>query len=206
MTTRGVLIVCLVSTIVAAATCDRTSGMKGQTNAKLTFYGLAVDQDGKPLSGAKFRFRVEAYPRHWTYDTRGRDNDVSWIDATSGSQGRFEFVVRGCQLIRMKAECDGYRHFCDLDHETRPSNIGVSNFFYSLIEWSDPRYKAEPDHPAVFVFVRDGVHEVSALPCKGGYRAADGAGTRWALNNPGWPWEPSLKDVVYKRPETRPSR
>ncbi|WP_428939454.1 hypothetical protein [Fontivita pretiosa] len=177
---------------------DATSSLKGQTNATLTFYGKAVDQDGIPLPGASFAFRLEAYPKDWTFETRGRLNEATTVTATSDENGLFQFTVTGCTLRRQSAEREGYRHFCDEDHG---SSYSANNYFYTLIAWSDLWYKSDPHHPAVFVFVKDGVREVSALPCKGGYDSVNGK--NWTLNKPGWPRKPSLKDVVQKRASTQ---
>src|SRR5215217_9603050 len=93
-------IFCLLTVVigVSAVSCNRgrQSGMKGQTNATLTFYGKVVDQDGAPMGGARFEFRVEAYPKDWTFDTRDRDNDASTVTAGSGADGRFQFHVTAC--------------------------------------------------------------------------------------------------------------
>jgi hypothetical protein len=64
-------------------------------------------------------------------------------------------------------------------------------------------YKSDPDHPAVYVMVKDGAREVSALPCKGGY--VSGGGKHWVKNEPDWPKNPSLKDVIRKRPSSHPT-
>lgn len=187
----------LLAAVVAG--CNRSSGLKGQSNTTLPFYGKVVDQVGKPLAGVAFDFRVESYPNGWTFDTRGRDNDVHHVTATSDAQGGFSFTVSGCQMFRMRAEKQGYRHFEDTDS----SSESVDNRFYRLIAWSDPWYKTDPDHPAVYVFVKDGSREVSVLPSRGGYDS--GGGKQWRPNQPGWPKNPSLKDVVYKNPTTVPS-
>src|SRR5215207_9662631 len=62
--------------------------------------------------------------------------------------------------------------------------------------------KPDVDHPAVFVFVKDGVTEVSALPCKGGWDSGGATQFPATPNQPAWPRDPSLKDVVYKPPAT----
>lgn len=177
--------------------CGRASGLKGQSNTTITFYGEAKDQDGNPLDGVAFDFRVEAYPKDWTFDTRGRDKDVRYVSARSDVEGRLSLVVEGCEIIRMKAEKQGYRSLEDTD----VSDGAVNNRFFHLISWSDLCYRSDPKHPAVFVFVKDGVREVSALPCKGGFDS--GNGRDWRLNKPGWPREPSLDDVDWKDGQPR---
>src|SRR6185295_17988058 len=113
---------------------------------------------------------LEAYPKDWTFDTRGRLNDMSTVKSTSDTEGRFQFEVTGC-LLRMKdISRVGYRHLWEQDtSDGRPST-----YAYQLIAWSDPWYKSDPEHPAVYLFVKDGVHEVSSLPCKGGYDSGGG--------------------------------
>jgi hypothetical protein len=191
----------VVLLVLIGKACDGGPGsaLKGQSNATITFYGLAVDQDGAPLPGAIFEYRLEAYPKDWTFDTRGRPNDASTVTATSDDKGRFQFTVTGCTLQRLKAERQGYRHFCDEDRH----GSAINNYYFRLIAWSDLWYKSDPDHPTVYVFVKDGVHEVSALPCKGGYDSANG--THWTKNASGWPKKPSLEDIVQKQSATAPA-
>lgn len=187
----------LLLAAVFLVACDRSSDLKGQKNTTLTFYGLVVDQDGTPLPETQVQYQVEAYPKDWTFDTRGRPYDVSTVTATSDSQGRFSFRITGCHLRMLSVTRNGYRHLWEQDtSDNHPSTYG-----YQLIAWSDLWYKSDPEHPAVYVFVKDGVHEVSALPCKGGYWAH---GKQWVLNKPDWPKKPSLMDVVQKQPTTKP--
>lgn len=175
------------------AGCDRnaSNSMKGQANTTITFYGLAVDQDGRPLSGASFQFRVEAYPKDWSFETRGRENDVSMLSAVSDADGRFQFTVTGCKLIRRKAELTGYRELSDKG----ASAASTDNWFYSLIAWSDITYKTDPQNPAVYVLVKNGSNVVSVLPCRGGLNRSENG---WELNQPAWPTRPSLSGVTCK--------
>jgi hypothetical protein len=183
--------------IVAGCDPGPSSQLKGQTNTTLTFYGLVVDENGSPLSGATIAYQVDAYPEDWTFDTRGRPYDMAEVSATSDERGRFQFTATGCILRRLDAERLGYRHFFDEDVMTSSSNSA-----YRLIAWGDLNYKTDADHPAIYVFVKDGINEVSALPSRGGYSFD---GKQWTPNQPGWPKKPSLPDVVYKAPATRPA-
>jgi hypothetical protein len=178
--------------------CDQspTSAMAGQSNATITFLGKAVDQDGKPLAGARFEFELEAYPKGWSFESRGKANDKSAVTATSDSNGLFRITVTGCTLRRSRAEREGYRHFYDNDRH----GSAINNYYYTFISWGNLWYKSDPANPAVFVFVKDGIREVSALPCKGGSDSANGK--EWTVNTPGWPKQPSLEDVVQKQPTT----
>lgn len=173
---------------------SREDALAGQSNTKIVFYGLAVDQDGRPLDGATITYRIEAYPKDWTFDTRGRENDASEIAFVSGSDGKFSGEVYGCTLRRLKAQREGYRHFAE--DAVPGSELNASTYFYRLIAWSEVVFKSDPEHPAVFVFVKDGNTGVSALPCRGGF--GRGPGAAWILNKPDWPEKPSLKDVTRK--------
>jgi hypothetical protein len=165
----------------------------------MTFYGFVVDELGTPLPGVHVEYEVEAYPKDWTFETRGRPNDASRLSAVSDEQGRFEFVAKGCWLRMVDVARDGYRHFWEMD----TAGGQPSTYAYRLIAWSDLWFKSDPDHPAVYVMVKDGAREISALPCKGGYEW--GGGNRWLRNEPSWPKDPSLKDVVRKRPSSYPT-
>lgn len=180
---------------VSLAACDRSTALKGQANSTLTFYGLAVDENGKPLDGADFNIEVEAIPPGWTFETRGKPHAFSTVTAKSGRDGRFQIEIKAHYLRFNRVERVGYRHLFDLDADDSRAR---DNMHYMLNAWGDLVYKSDPEHPAVFVFVKDGIHEVSALPCKGGYDSANGNGTKWRLNNPGWPRKPSLADVIPK--------
>lgn len=106
----------------------------------------------------------------------------------------FQLTVTGHYLRLEQAELAGYRHLFDTDFS---SSLAVNNVTYLINSWGDLCYKSDPGHPAVFVFVKDGVKQVSALPCKGGHSSSNG--TVWRLNQPGWPRKPSLTDVVYEK-------
>jgi hypothetical protein len=140
---------------------------------------------------------VDAYPKDWTFETRGRPYDISFVTATSGADGRFEFEATGCVLRLKTAGCAGYRHL----YEKNASDQHPSVSGYSLIAWGQVTYLSDPKNPAVFVFVKEGATEVSALPGVGGSRRD---GKRWTPHAPAWPKKPSLKDVTYKPPTTVP--
>jgi hypothetical protein len=169
-------------------------GLKGQTNTTLTFYGKVVDQDGNPLEGAKIEYDVESYPTDWTFSSRARLNNRETVTFTSGADGRFSGRITGCKLFRLSATLDGYRHFGE--EYSAGSTEHITTKAYMLVAWSNLWFKSAEDRPAIYVFVKDGVREVSALPCHGGF--SSGGGLRFWPNEPGWPKEPSLKDVVYR--------
>ena len=200
---RGVLILAVTLIALWSGACDdaRSSSLKGQANTTIRFHGIVVDQDGAPLSGAVIQYQVEAYPKDWTFETRGRPNDVSSVSATSGDDGRFSFDVTGCFLRLQSADRDGFRHLWEQDtSDGRPTT-----YAYRLIAWGDLWYKTDADHPAVYVFVKDGVKEVSALPCRGGWDSGGARKFPATPNQPAWPKKPSLPDVVYKPPTTAPA-
>lgn len=188
------IVIALALVALLCVACDRSSLLKGQANSTVVFYGLAVDQDGKPLADAEFVVDVEAIPTGWTFETRGKPHDHSTVSFKSGPDGTFAPKLTGHILRFQKCTRPGYRHLYDL--------YDRANMAYFLNAWGDLWYKTDPEHPAVYVFVKDGAHEVSALPCAGGYDS--GNGRNWRLNQPGWPREPSLKDVVRKAPTTVP--
>jgi hypothetical protein len=186
------LVLGLLLAIVLARRPSRTSALKGQVNTTTTFYGLVVDQDGRPLPDATIVYSVEAYPRDWTFETRGRPYDLTRVTATSDAGGRFQFKATGCGLGLLSATRPGYRRFYEQDG-------GDGNAFtdgYQLIAWGDPWYRPDVNNPAVFVFVKNGASDVSARVCRGGDDWA--GGKYWTRNKPQWPKHPSLSDVVYK--------
>jgi hypothetical protein len=77
---------------------------------------------------------------------------------------------------------------------------------YMLNAWGLAWYASNPANPAVYVFVRDGEHTVTVLPCSGGSNSANGK--HWTINKPGWPTRPSLPDVTRATapaPQTAPA-
>lgn len=192
-------IAAVVVGVTAVCGCDqRTDMLQGQVNVTVTFYGLVVDHLGQPLANAHIRYQIDAYPDDWTFETRGRPYVTRTIDVHTDESGKFQFEARGGILRLLKASCVGYHHLLD---EHPPGHTGTSEGI-GLAAWGQQLYKTDPDRPAVFVFVRDGVKEVSALPSREGYEAE---GPNWVPNEPRWPRKPSLKDVVYVPPATRPS-
>ena len=194
----GVLIVVLIGILllVGQQVLRRVTpfGLKGQTNTTLTFYGKVVDQDGNPLEGAKIEYEVESYPTDWTFSSRARLNNRETVTFTSGADGRFSGRITRCKLFRLSATLDGYRHFGEEYSDGATEHITTKA--YMLVAWSDLWFKSAEDRPAIYVFVKDGIREVSALPCHGGF--SSGGGAIFYPNEPGWPKEPSLKDVVYR--------
>ena len=183
---------------------DPADKLQGQVNVQLIYYALVVDQDGQPMPDVMFSYRLEAYPRDWTFDTRGRDYEPTFHRAKSDANGRFQLQLDGCILRLQKVSIpEGYRHFFEEDTgDYGPQNAPPKTSSVGLISWGQQLYKSDPDRPAIFVFVKDGVKEVSALPSRGGYEAY---GQQWIPNEPTWPRRPSLKDVVYVPPATQPS-
>jgi len=178
--------------LMAGCGNDPAPTLRGQNNARITFYGLAVDQDGTPLPGASFDIVVDAIPKDWSFETRGKPHDRTHRTVVTDADGRFSIEVNAHLIYIENVHLSGYRHL--FAQWSDDGNTG-----YQITSWSDLLYKTDPDHPAVYVLVKDGVHEVSALPCRGGFRSY---GKRWILNKPAWPKRPSLKDVVHKPPTT----
>jgi len=161
----------------------------------LTFYGLAVDEKGIPLQGVKFEFVVDSIPKDWSFDTRGQPHTRKTHTVISGDDGRIQFDAYAHIIFMNEAVLEGYRHLAARFGEESNLGIGVTS-------WSDLLYKSDPTNPAIYVFVKDGVKEVSALPSRGGFYAY---GKQWRPNKPAWPKKPSLPDVVYKPPTTQPA-
>lgn len=173
--------------------CEKkpSSMLQGQMNATVRFFGLAVDQDGNPLQDVQIKYQVDAYPKDWTFETRGRPYDVSFVSATSDEDGRFEFEATGCILRLITADRAGYRHLFEKSQSDKhPSVTG-----YDLISGGELQYQSDAKNPAIFVFVKEGRQEVSVLPSVGGARRVE---KRWIPYRPAWPRQASLPDVIYK--------
>lgn len=203
---RFTIVVHLVAVLLVSCKQPSASQLNGQSNADFVFHGIAVDQDGHPLPGVGFEFTVESFPEDWTFETRGRPNLSHAITLVSDENGRFRLSGRGCTIFRQRAERSGYRHFFDTDHgehvdRNRREFVSYSNYAFRIISWGNLCYRNDEQHPAVFVFVKDGVQETSALPSRGGF--SPGNRTVWRENEPGWPRVPSLRDVVKKAPSTQ---
>ncbi len=197
-----ILSVSLVLSALLGA-CDPSSsspaGLKGQSNAEMTFYGLAVDELGNPLEGVAFELSIESIPVNWSFDNRGKPHDVTHVHVTTDANGRFHQQMT-LHILRVEPEVPaGFRHFCN---RWGQGEGGVYNRGYQITAWGDVWYQSNPANPAIYVFVRDGAREVTALPSRGGTQIR---GKRLDLNKPGWPPDPSIRDVVYKPPTTAPS-
>jgi len=192
-----ILVILLTMVLLNGTGCKRetSSSLKQQNNAQMTFYGLAVDQNGSPLEGVSFELVIESIPVNWTFETRGNAHDQVSRTVISGLDGKFHIDMFVHVLFVKEATLAGYRH---LFAKSGPGNVG-----YLVTGSGDLCYRSDIEHPAVFVFVKDGAREVSALPSRGGYDS--GNGTNWVLNKPAWPKKPSLPDVTYKPPTTQPS-
>jgi hypothetical protein len=192
-------LVILCALLVGVGACDRDaqSKLKGQRNTPLTFHGLTVDQDGKPLQGVEFVIEIESIPKNWTFESRGKPHEFSTVTATSDAAGRFVIDVVGHKLRFKQVSMAGYDHFYDTDMHDR----AIRNMYYGLNGWGDVLYKSDSENPAVYVFVRKGADTVSVLPCRGGF---DGRNKNWRKNEPGWPLRPSLANVAPAPSTTGP--
>src|SRR6478672_12858081 len=85
-----VVAVCGATLLVGVACKPSNTALKGQTNARMVFYGRAVDEDGKPLGEVTFEFLVESFPANWSYERRGEPLEKTKLHASSGSDGRFQ--------------------------------------------------------------------------------------------------------------------
>lgn len=187
------MIVFFLTTVGVSCEKDPASALQGQNNAQLTFFGLAVDQDGNPLQDVSFEIVLDAIPKDWSFDNRGKPHDRTRQTVTSGADGRFSANVTAHMIFVDNAQLPGYRHLF-----AKWSDDG--NTGYQITAWGEILYKSDPDRPAVYVFVKDGVSDVSALPSRGGFRAY---GNQWIPNQPMWPKNPSLKDVQQKQPSSQ---
>jgi hypothetical protein len=181
---------CILLMLAAIALTTQGSCNRGPTTQVQGC--MSVDQDGNPLARVKFDFRVEAYPKNWSFDTRGRDNDVTNVTAFTDDQGRFRLDVTGCQLIRLRSAPKGFKEYYDEDVSGR----SVDNRFYSLITWGQVGYRSDVDNPAVYVFVNNGTKTITVLPSRGGFDHR--GGSNWSRNTPALPRKPSLREVVYE--------
>jgi hypothetical protein len=174
---------------------------RGQKNASLTFYGKIVDEEGRPLSNVPIDLLIQAYPQNWSYGSYGRDLDATTANLITDKDGSFKIDVVGCKITALPIHWPNYR----LLEETDVSDATTYKMtrVIDLIEWGVLWYKSSSINPTTYLLVKNGVHEVSALPCRGGYRP--GSGTGWIANAPAWPNRPSLPDVVYKPAATQPS-
>jgi hypothetical protein len=198
MNARDWVIVCLgfIWSVSCVTGCDAgpEAALQGQNNVRLTFFGVAVDQDGRPMPGVRFDIVIDAIPKDWSFQRRGRPHDQKTVRVTSGRDGHFALEAEAHILFITPHPPAGYAHLF-----SRWSDDG--NLGFMITSWGEQQYKSDPERPAIFVFVRDGVKEISALPSRGGYQTH---GSQWVANRPAWPNRPSLPDVVYRPPATQP--
>jgi hypothetical protein len=207
LATSGIAAIALVVALVVwmvKLPSGRVAALQGQSNVTLTFYGKAVDQDGRGLPGVSFSFSLEAFPKNWSFANHGVPFVVTKLDATSDANGLFQFEVTGHMLRQQQATIAGYRQLQELDAGTYSADEGITVFTDSipLNSWGQQLYKTAPEKPAIFVFVKEGVTSVSALPGCGGY-SYYGYRQEWRENKPGWPKQPSLADVNWVNGQPR---
>ncbi|HEX8520721.1 MAG TPA: hypothetical protein VF669_00610 [Tepidisphaeraceae bacterium] len=183
----------LLTLLVPALSCNDSprSSLKGQSDAQIMFYGKTVDQSGEPLEGVHVVLTVLSVGKEYGPGDNPPQNVRTSLEATSDANGRFHVKIQGLMMFIDRVEKLGYRHFYDMN---RGRSNAIDNTAYTLISWGDACYKSDPDHPAVYVLVKDGVTHATTLPCAGGSESANGV--VWRKNEPGWPTKPSLKDVT----------
>lgn len=177
------------------------------TNAMMDFYGLAVDQDGKPLAGVTFEMvaiAVEGNP------FRGEQKDVrTKCRVVTDANGRFEVHATGERIDEVSAVLKGYRLLSDRDGGTGgKEQTAGSNLGFQFFNWGTPTYVGNPANPAIYVLVKDGTTVVTAKVSRGGGVAAVDGGasdSRWWPNKPGFPREPSIKGLTFIEPTTNPA-
>ena len=99
---------------------------------KIDFYGIAIDQHGKPVEGAKATFHASAYGILRPKYTR--------LAAVSGADGRFEIHAgKGARLDLENMECHGYEF---------PREGNTRGFTYDLAYVE--RHRPDKANPVVF--------------------------------------------------------
>ena len=184
---------------------DRAAfAMDRRGNLDTRFYGLVVDQDGKPLSSTNIEVEISAFNENWAYEKERERMTYTPLTVVSDSNGRFEFGARG-NYVRIKVVSLGrYRWLYDTEiarSSTRP--FAENRFFRFATDGKPGPYLSNPASPAIFVMIREGVNEVRAKPSRGGEDLNRAYNTR-IINQPVWPYRPSLKDVRYVGPTTLP--
>jgi hypothetical protein len=189
-------LMCFASlSVLLASGCDVTDGpFPSEQNLNAIFYGLAVDQDGKPLPGATIQYEVLAYPPGAGVG-RSYDYERSTVKGTTGSDGTVTIRVAGCLMKLIKAERPNYQHYW----ETNSSDQSLSVVGIRLIAGGEQQYRPIESNPAVFVFVADGRTDVSAMPGRGG---AQWNGLGWSENPRLVPSRPSIPGLTI-RPATK---
>ena len=131
---------------------------------KIDFYGIVIDQHGKPVEGAKATFHASAYGILRPKYTR--------LAAVSGADGRFEIHGgKGARLYLEDIECHGYDF---------PREGNTRGFTYDLAYVK--RHRPDKENPVVFRLRKKHSEAVVLLSCKSRIWLSDDTEEEWT----GW--------------------
>ena len=131
---------------------------------KIDFYGIVIDQYGKPVEGAKAAFHASAYGILRPKYTR--------LAAVSGADGRFEIHAgKGARLDLENMECHGYEF---------PREGNTRGFTYDLAYVE--RHRPDKANPVVFRLRKKHSEAVVLLSCKSSIWLSDDTEEEWT----GW--------------------
>jgi hypothetical protein len=207
VTAAVVSLVLVVLALRGCRTSDERLKLARPANNVMDFYGLAVDQDGKPLAGVAFNLTaiaVEGNP------FRGEQKDIRTMHTVAtDANGKLQLHTSG-ERLEVDAKLPGYRLLSDRDTVNGRHRDAGHNLFFQYYNWGDVNYAGDPANPAIYVMVKDGATVVTAKLSRGG---AEGLiqtanGVPWSIhwpNQPGFPRSPSIKGLTFREPATRPA-
>ena len=112
----------------------KAAGLNVQLKMPIDFYGIAVDQDGKPLSDVHFKYSPN--------DGGVHDTEQVAISSADGIVHISKLHGLGLEIIAFK---DGY--------SATPGSVSMG--FFNFVDYTQPNFcVADPDHPVVFKFTR----------------------------------------------------
>ena len=131
---------------------------------KIDFYGIVIDQYGKPVEGAKAAFHASAYGILRPKYTK--------LAAMSDADGRFEIHGgKGARLYLEDIECHGYDF---------PREGNTRGFTYDLAYVE--RHRPDKENPVVFHLRKKHTEAVVLLPCESRIWLSDSIKDEWT----GW--------------------
>ncbi len=170
-------------TVLSGCDADPADELHGYYDIEMEFWATTLDEQGNALPGVTISGYLEQYGKAPRLGTDFLRPSFKW---TSDDRGRLYVKVVGKGFRIRSVTKQGYTEFND--------NLGIfpPNHFFPYITGNNVEFEPAKENPAVFVLVREGALQVTAMPSKGGYQISGGLRQK---NEPYWPKYAKASDI-----------